>query len=136
MREAPAWRDLRNRLRPYGRFERVENRVGAGMPDVYYTLASRRTGWLELKYLPARPVYPTTPVVVRTLTLEQVAWLRDHAALGATTHLLLRVDRALFLLDAAAAGRLRDRGLTYLDLASTARWSGPAGDPTGMLRCL
>jgi len=84
MKESDFWS---SRLRPrlaqacrdagmLGHFERVENAVGTGTPDVDYCVAGV-AGKIELKYAVRHPVRASTPVLGRGngLRRSQVIWI-------------------------------------------------------------
>lgn len=96
MSERSLWRLTIDRIGPYGRFERVENRVNKGTPDVNYTMRGV-SGWLELKFT-SIPSRDTTPIIVSSLTLEQVQWHEAWAKAGGRTWTLLQAGRGYCLL--------------------------------------
>lgn len=87
-RETNAWAAAREALAPFGMLHRIENRLGAGTPDVLYCLMSV-TGLIETK------------ATLESLTLEQVLFAEMWRDSGGLVHALLRTDRMWFLLDAA-----------------------------------
>lgn len=75
-----------------GVWERIENRVKRGMPDCVY-LMQGKTGWVELKYLPAWPARDTTQTTLGLKPL-QAHWQNRWAAHKGRCHLLARVGGA------------------------------------------
>ena len=77
---------LRPLLSPLGKFDRIENGLLPGMPDVVYTVQGF-TSWIELKYRPEAPVRSTSKVFTtqhKGLSKEQVLWWREHLAARGT----------------------------------------------------
>jgi len=101
MSESSAFQTLkRNVCLPRDRFERVENGLGEGMPDVNYCMEGAE-GWIELK-APNLPARATTPLLKsqHQLSQAQVNWfIRQKQARGraflyiATTSDLLLIKR-------------------------------------------
>lgn len=98
----------------------VEALTPPGFPDVSYA-----DGLLELKWLPAWPARPDTPVRVDHFTREQRLLLRRRWLSGGDAWLLLQVENVWMLFDgetAAAyvgdvnrAGLLRHARLVWVD---------------------
>jgi len=53
--EQKFWDDLRETMRGQWFARRVEDRLGAGLPDLLFALRKRRSAWMELKVLPKLP---------------------------------------------------------------------------------
>lgn len=55
--EQKLWDDLRDSMAPYWFARRIEDRLGAGLPDLMFIInrSKRRTSWMELKVLPSLP---------------------------------------------------------------------------------
>lgn len=108
-REANTFKRLRERLtRPEDRFERVENGIGAGMPDVNYCFAGAE-GWIELK-APLEPARESTQLLGcsgnHPLSIDQVNWfIVQHRAAG-RVHLFVATRRRLLLIPAQQVIRL------------------------------
>jgi hypothetical protein len=82
-KEASLWDLLRRELGPFAHFERVENRVNEGTPDVNYCFhGARGEGWLELKDIESWPARPDTIVHIEHVTEVQRAWWRARRAAG------------------------------------------------------
>jgi len=101
--ERSLWNQVRDKLSPFGKLKRVENRVDLGFPDVVYNLALRKsppvTGFLELKYEHAWPTRRDTPVRIESLKLEQVRWMEDWVDEGrGHGWFLLQIERDYMLL--------------------------------------
>jgi hypothetical protein len=106
-KEASLWDLLRRELGPFAHFERVENRVNEGTPDVNYCFnGARGEGWLELKDIESWPARPDTVVHIEHVTEVQRAWWRARRAAGGHVFVLLRVHapvREYLLFDGVAA---------------------------------
>lgn len=90
------WSVARKYLAPFGRIQRLENRLDVGWPDSVYTLR-RVSGWLELKLVPTSGRCP------EHFTLDQLTWGELEVAAGGRWHLLARRGREWVLYDAVGA---------------------------------
>jgi hypothetical protein len=120
--EHALWLWLKKHVATVGFWQRVENRAGAGTPDVYYCVLGGM-GWLELKHLDAWPARASTPVRIEHFTMEQKAWLINHAREGGRAFLLLRVDHQYLLFhgkDVLPVGDTLTRA--DLEVLSAAQW--------------
>lgn len=102
MTEAGAWRYLRAAVGDRWYARRIEDRLAAGTPDVFYAVPGRCCGWLELKHRPAWPARAATPLRLG-LTAEQRRVLLDLRAAGVPAWVYLRVGRDHLLLHPARA---------------------------------
>jgi hypothetical protein len=140
--ESGLWNTLAPKLRPFGALHRVENRVEAGMPDLHYILrrkpgARAACGWLELKYEAAWPAQDDGAVHIKMLTLEQVNWHLDYAALGGRVGTLAQFGRSYVLLDALLLARVYKRTVTRAEVIAAAPLYDPTTLPVGrLIRCL
>lgn len=127
------WGRVRDGLGRYGRLGRIENGVEAGWADVLYCLnvpaRPAVTGFLELKHMPSWPKRPGTPVLVPSLTLDQVRFLEDWTQAGTPADLLMQVGPTYVLLDAAGVRALYERELTQAHVLMTAHVVGLRGLP-------
>ena len=96
--EASLWKTLRKRLEGNCQYSRHEDSIGAGIPDVSYSLRGTN-GWIELKYLPDFPKRAATPVRVRHFTDNQRAFIWGRGKEGGYCWVLLQVDRQYLLFD-------------------------------------
>jgi len=89
--EANFWNTLRKSLPKNCYAWRVENRVTAGMPDVYIIWDGLPI-WLELKVITANSV---------KLSPQQIAWHTAHSHAGGLSFFLVKStkDRGLFLFE-------------------------------------
>jgi hypothetical protein len=85
------WDWLRNRMNGHWFAQRVENTVGVGQPDVYFSTPTVR-GWIELKSIPRWPAKPLAPFALPNWTSEQRNWMEQHAKFGARAWLLVGVQ--------------------------------------------
>lgn len=73
--------------------ERIENGLGAGTPDVFYTWRGRY-GWIENKFREATPQRAYTTVFgARGLRKEQIAWWLSYLHAGGSGQLAVGVGR-------------------------------------------
>jgi len=132
--ERALWNVVRDRLSPFGRLERVENRLNLGTPDVSYALrrpAESRgvSGWVELKENDP-PVRATTPFSIESLKLEQVRWQEDWAEIGRVAT-ILQVRRDYLVLAPSVVRAVYERLLTTAQLYEAAAVVGRGRFPTG-----
>lgn len=119
MDETGAYDSVKPRLQELGLDpQRVEDVTSRGTPDVWYT-----AGAIEMKYLPAWPVRPNTPVRIQTLIdrPQQVAWLTRRWMSGGPAYLMVRVDRQYFLF-AGVNSRAVRQGLIRREFERLAVW--------------
>jgi hypothetical protein len=122
---------------------KVPAETRAGLPDVWWSRGALLGhvdattvaigGWLELKYVPAWPKRPDTPITV-AVTAQQLAHLREAADGGARANVLVGVADSWFLFSPyalAAEGRL-----TQAELVTRAAARGHRSDAEGLRRAL
>lgn len=140
MNEAAFWT---NGLRPllvrtcramgvHSHFERVENMVSVGTPDVDYCI-NGRAGKIELKYAPRDPVRSSTPVLGpgNGMRRSQIVWAVRRMHSGGRIFLCVGSPSASWVLrlwdrDPEAMRAIEMMGRDELD--AVALWS--TGDPT------
>jgi hypothetical protein len=130
--ESKVFKRLRERItRPEDRFERVENGMIDGMPDVNYCLAGAE-GWLELK-APKLPKHGATRLLggSEEFKVSQANWfLRQSKARGRCA-LFIATNEMLLLIPGETAGRIgimiNEHSLNDLHLISS--WSSPVPVP-------
>ncbi len=125
------WDALRRRLQDRDGdlwLQRVENGMGAGMPDV---LLIRDGGvlWVETKRRPDLPVRHSTPLLGERygLNVDQRNWHHKWAAHGGDSQILISAGARLqevFLVSGAFADEVN--GLTLLTLRSLASLPSPS----------
>ena len=126
MNEASFWTD---RLRPAlvadcqklklrHHFERVENAVAVGTPDVDYCVAGV-AGKIELKFAPRHPVRQATPVLGRGngLRRSQIVWTSRRTWAGGIVFIAIGTPEMTWVIDA--------RGRSPVDLARLEALSAP-----------
>ena len=74
MSESNFWRYIHKKMAGHWTADRIENMVGAGIPDVTYCCKGT-DGWLELKYMKNWPKRESTLIKVG-LEDSQYAWMR------------------------------------------------------------
>jgi hypothetical protein len=72
-------------------YERVENRVSVGTPDLH--ALGRRAFWLELKAVDVIPKRATTPLLGKSdgLSVEQENWHQEYCRSGGLSFVLVGV---------------------------------------------
>lgn len=140
--EDQMWDYTRPRLAPYGRWVRIENNIPTelGTPDCHYTLTMTGlsfSGWMELKHLDSPPVGASTPLLIPTLTLDQVLWQEEEHGAGGRMFTLLRVGRAFALMRPNVVRGIYERRVTFHALKQEARYfSAVSFQPSELVRCL
>lgn len=119
MKEKDFWTKIRSIIREEkipGRWERVENGIISGMPDVNYCVRGKE-GWIELKSGRA-PAKNTTIVFKSTRGLDQsqVNWHLFQAQNGGNSMILIRLDGRNFAFPGRLAAEIN--GLTLEEMAS------------------
>jgi hypothetical protein len=86
-----------------GRWERVENGVIAGMPDVNFCVAGME-GWIELKKA-SKPAKMSTVLFKsqRGLDKEQENWHHFQAKNGGDSWVLIQIDREFYAIPGVLA---------------------------------
>lgn len=97
--EQRLWTRLRPKLKAYGHFERIENGVGAGAPDVDFCINGVE-GKIELKYVAKYPARDSTGLLGWSgLRKEQKAWMTQRLSNGGRVFVLIGVGaRNIYLL--------------------------------------
>lgn len=75
--EQKMWDRLRDAMQGRWTYERIENKVTKGTPDVAFSMEGKR-GWIELKVLEAWPRKRQLPVRIPHFTREQKRFLSLH----------------------------------------------------------
>lgn len=92
MAEKDLWAILRDRMKLHGHFERIENMVGRGRPDVNYCITACE-GNIELKQIQNWPTREESIVRVEHFTPQQRIWIRQRVSAGGRVFVLLEVVR-------------------------------------------
>lgn len=119
MSEKALWNRLRIASAGLGRFDRVENGVVDGMPDVSYCLNGGIEGWLELKWAYKLPGKRSVKGVFsylnnHSLLISQRNWMLRHNAAGGTVHILAGSDKNVWLVPFRLCEQFND--MTEADL--------------------
>ena len=98
-RETKVFHRLKERIaNPEDRFERVENGIGTGWPDVNYCIMGTE-GWIEIK-APEEPAMPATPLFgtrQHNVQVEQANWLLKQSNAGGLGWLFIATKSRLIL---------------------------------------
>lgn len=124
--EQKLW-DAMKRRAPQGWWlQRVENLMGAGMPDVLVVSPTGRSCWIELK-APTKPKRPTTPLLGNGgLRCEQINWHIKARDTGLSSCVLARDDQGgLYLVGNEHAAYMNAMSVDQLLECSVANhWDG------------
>jgi hypothetical protein len=91
-KESSLWRLFHKHLRRHGDFQRIENLVGVGMPDVNGVLFStKREVWIELKQIERWPARATTPLRIAHYTQEQRDWIAHRGKIAGNVYMLVGI---------------------------------------------
>ena len=115
---------MRQKLPKKTHFQRIENRAGEGMPDVYLCMDGVPV-WAELKI---------TKNDRFTISKSQIAWHLGHTRCGGVSFFLVHEPSTglVFLFDGGLAAKLHGSRLSVLRPA--ARWYGDMGSAPCALR--
>ena len=110
-RESAVFAKLRERiLRPTDRFERVENGLAVGMPDVNYCIAGQE-GWLEIK-APKEPARAGTALFGagnHQVSIDQINWMHRQHLAGGFSFLFIYTGKRMLLIQGARVASLERR---------------------------
>lgn len=122
--EQRLWDWLRDRLTGRWFAERVENRVMAGTPDVYFSHRLGR-GWIELKVVNNWPRTEVAKFKIPHWTQNQRNWMQQHHAQGGKSWLVVGIEHTgeLLILPDTLALRVVDHW-TQDDIRLHARGEG------------
>lgn len=120
MSESALWKTVKTSLAPFGRIQRIENRLSAGIPDVAYVLRPRHdaraaSGWIELKYLPSVPNNLDRLLKIRHLTAAQALWLAAEANAGGHACMILHAAEYYFVFPPSVVILIYNGRLTWED---------------------
>lgn len=139
MSEANLWDRMRRGVNEVARvdFQRVENMVEDGTPDVNYCCEHGREGWIELKHKPAIPKRAGTAVFrFKGLRDGQVDWIARRASYGGRVWIFAQVGDHLLLVGGEYAERFNEMTLAELVSASAWRHRGRLPDWKGFTSML
>lgn len=135
MAERDLWATMRDKVATHGHFERIENMVGIGRPDVNYCVNGFE-GNIELKQVPAWPVKSEKVLEIKHFSPQQRLWIRKRVAAGGRVYVLLEVVRPVptyFLFAGAWARTFLGINAIKADLYRHAVVLGEAAFPTSAL---
>ncbi len=117
-------------------FERVENAVASGTPDVDYCI-NECAGKLELKYTPRHPARASTPVLGRGngLRRTQIVWIWRRLRAGGRVFVVIGTPRTTWVMDTRGRSPLELAGLelrTAPELDEISAWCADS-QPWGAL---
>jgi hypothetical protein len=92
MAEKDLWATMRDCVKRAGHFERLENMVGVGRPDVNYCVRGVE-GNIELKWAERWPARANVPLALPHYTPRQRNWHRVRLSAGGRVYVLLEVQR-------------------------------------------
>lgn len=127
--EARLWQAIKNKLAlPRDRFDRIENSLGSGYPDVNATIDAEDI-WIELK-APAEPKRTITPLMTANgnhpLLESQINWFCRQRQAGGIAFILVRTERHLMLVDGTQHAKVfNDWTLTQMCAAAILTASVP-----------
>ena len=127
--ERSLWNSLKQNLPRKTHFQRIENRAGQGMPDVYLCMDGVPV-WCELKIIKNGRA---------SLSTSQIAWHLAHTRCGGASFFLLHEPSTgdVFLFDggkAAVIHESRTIDLCACDPAPAYVWKGPLRAAPAALR--
>ena len=136
--EAALRQMAKEKLGPFGKLERLEQKMGEGTPDLLWVLClpgyPAATGLMELKHLSAFPMLPDSPCTIPTLTRAQANWARDWETAHGTSPLLLQVGSTYCLFAGWQVGQLfLDNHHTKAQLLAAAVVVGNGEFPTAAI---
>lgn len=118
--ERSLWNSLKQNLPKKTHFQRIENRAGQGMPDVYLCMDGVPV-WCELKIIKNGRV---------SLSTSQIAWHLAHTRCGGASFFLVHDPSTgdVFLFDGGKAAVIHESRTTDLCAPAPAPayvWKGP-----------
>ena len=131
MTEKLLWNTVKHKLGSYGKFERIENPLSPGMPDVVFCVRNAidgTGGFIELKSIVAAPhdVHRRgNPIKLRP---AQNIWIQDWKRAGGVVWILIRIGkpRRYMLLNGTYALHMNLSCATWSELLGIAYvYNGP-----------
>lgn len=110
-------------LGKHERFERVENGLVEGMPDVNYCFSNGAEGWIELK-APLEPKRASTALFGSNheVSISQTNWFHRQFMAGGRGWLLIGTDKRFILIEggrvAAASWTINKKTIAQLEAMS------------------
>lgn len=136
MTEASLWDRMRRGVGALARvdFQRVENMIEDGTPDVNYCCEHGREGWIELKYRDVIPARASTAVFrFNGLRDSQVDWITRRSEHGGRVWIFAQVSDHLLLVGGEHAERFNLMTLSQLVCAASWRHRGKLPDWRGFI---
>lgn len=97
MSERNLWVRIRQHIGSAGHFERIENGVASGTPDVSFCIGGVE-GHIELKFVKKYPKRASTPLLGNAgLRKEQIVWAIQRCRAGGRVFVLIGVGLDVFL---------------------------------------
>ena len=124
MSESTAWQFLRNQVaRNADRFDRFENLLGAGYPDVNYCILATE-GWIEVK-APKEPKRTTTPLFGSNhkLSQEQANWMLRQRQAGGLAFIFIQTDKRRMLVEGSIDMKLNEMTVGEIINHHTCLWA-------------
>ena len=123
MNEVSAYRWLRNEVavaRLGDRLDRLENLVGAGMPDVNGCFNGSEF-WIEVK-APTEPKRASTPLFGSNhkLSQEQKNWIKRQQMANGRVHIFIATDQRKILIDGKHAEKINE--MTLAEIIGLSMW--------------
>ena len=124
MKESGLWATVSRNVSRFGLFERIENLLASGIPDVNF-LVKGIEGWIELKH---ERNWPTRANTVMRFKIQdgQRLWWKNRRTLGGRVFVFAQVEKCYFLFDAYLAADHLSIDWTQQDMKDNAIcwWSG------------
>lgn len=118
--EQALWDKIRDEMAGHWRADRVENKILQGMPDVYFSVSSGLTGWMELKVINQFPKGDHHVVRIPHYTPFQANWHWTHRDFGTKSWIVIQVEEEVFFFAARMALALFE-GMSVKDFRKSAR---------------
>jgi len=123
--ESSLWSTFKRNMAAFGEFDRHEDRLNLGVPDVsYIMLGGIAGGWIELKHVHKPPVRERTIFKIKHFTKEQKFWLRRRGKAGDKCWVLLQVGADYFLYDWKQAQLINTLTWAETQLQARYMWVG------------
>lgn len=122
------------------RYDRIENVVGTGIPDVNVKVVGGCEAWIEIKS-PTEPKRSTTPLLGtggrnHNVSQEQKNWFLKQRKAGGVAMFFIATDKRRMLIPGQYADQLNEMTVDELmDVASWASLIGEPVDPKEILQC-
>lgn len=129
MSEKDLSRLLMNSMKAYGDFQRIENMVGVGMPDVSYCIRGTE-GFIENKWRASWPRDPEDIVTLDHFTPQQRIWIKRRTSAGGRVYVFLQVGTGYYLLPGRSAALSLGKDWRRRDIERAALICGLGAFPT------